>query len=188
MRRVILAGLLLLGAGCRTTPVTNFYQDIRFGMSQAEVREVVFEHGGTVDEEGTEGESGLVLAIMRGQDMLGRQLNPLVTSIFQHDHLKLLTVEYYYLPHQERLFVSTEQCAEFFAEVAGDITAAYGQPSFRSGQPDGKSESVVWKWHPAGRYVDAFVKFDKQENRCGIIRTTAFDGSEADLRTFLPAR
>jgi hypothetical protein len=183
MGRVILFGVLLLCAGCRTTPVTSFYQDIKFGMSPAEVRQVVYDHGGTVDEDAHVGDQRVFLAIMRGPDMLGQELTPFVTVSFQHDRMKELGVDYYFEPEEQRLFISTERCRQIFTQVVGDIVSAYGPPAIRNGGPDGKTPQARWKWLPDGKYLEAYASFGQE--RCGIVRVTAFDGAEAELDKFV---
>lgn len=185
MKRAILAGILLLCAGCQTRPATSFFADAKFGLSRTDMDHVVINHGGTVEQEGDEGDLGAIIALMRGREMFGRELSPLVTIIFVHGRMKMFGIEYYLLPHQEQVFISNQRCGQIFTQVAGEITSVYGQPADRDGKPDGESQSVTWKWHPDGRYLYAYAYYDRHENRCGIIKAGAFDGSEAEEEKFL---
>ena len=124
MGRAILFGILLFCAGCRTTPSTNFYQDIKFEMNPAEVRQVVYDHGGTVDEDAHEGDGRFFLAIMRGHDMLGRELTPFVFVFFDRERMKLFYVDYYFLPEQQQTFISADRCREIFAQATSPLLLA----------------------------------------------------------------
>lgn len=182
MGRVMLAGIVLLCAGCHTTPITNFYEDTKFEMSPVEMRQIILDHGGTVEEDGQQGDFRLFMAIMRGPDMLGQELTPFVTIIFQHDRMKELGVDYYYKPEEEHLFISTERCRQIFTQVVGEIVSAYGPPAIRNGEADGKSAEARWKWLPDGKYLEAYASIGQE--RCSIVRVTAFDGTEAELDKF----
>ncbi len=182
MRSAIFAGILLVCAGCRTTPPMSFYDEMKFGMSSAELRKVIVDHGGTLDVDRREGDVGLIVAIMRGPEMLGRELTPLVTVIFLHDRMKTFGVEYYFLPHQQHLFISMERCGQIFTQVAGDLVSVYGQPGLRNGEPDGKTKRVIWKWYPDGKFFEVTAFYDG--GRCGIIAMDAFDGTETESNGF----
>ena len=169
-QRVFALGLLFLCVGCITQPGPNFYQDAKFELSPAEMRQVIVDHGGTIEADHRQGDAESLRALMWGSEMREGDFKPEVLALFAHGRMKVLGVAY---PRKLG-------CEHLFENVRKSLMRAFGEP--QSADYERASEGVhYWllKWHPPGGFVSA-RRYVNDAGSCGFVSVAIFSGSEAE--------
>tara|TARA_R110002124_G_scaffold10393_2_gene51840 strand:+ start:140 stop:721 length:582 start_codon:yes stop_codon:yes gene_type:complete len=180
-------------------PIDNPYSVFKPEMSYAEARRVITDAAPSALDGLNE---TITDAMKRGKAGLGEfnalyagirttSVSPRAIFLFKDDHLKFISLDYVFLPHETPPGRSENECAAIFRRVVSQMTDAFGSPTSSTIKPDdtqGKEETVTWETTTLTAttymFIDATRYLEVAEPRCGVINSKIFFGSKSDQKAF----
>lgn len=200
MRIALITLIALICAGCTHRPIDNPYLTFRFDMSYDDVREIVENSGSDIysdteqspdrakiEKEKDPDDIQVLAALLRTKSS-----DPSAYLLFAHEKLKLMRLEYAFLPHEASPGRSENACNALFRRVVvSQMTAAFGPAKSSTSKSEGKDryETVVWALDKVEAVARMFIdgrssQPDTTEPRCGSLDAIVKFGSPSERKRF----
>lgn len=116
---------------------------------------------------------------------------PPITFFFTNDELRVMWLEYAFLPHENPPGRSENACKAIFnRSIIAGITTQYGTPTKSTTEKNDKNrdETVIWASDKinaeAKMHIDGEAYPEIAEPRCGSLNATVFFGSAGEQKKF----
>lgn len=195
MRHLISMSFALICAGCAHQKNDNPYLLFRSGMPSSEVREAgrtLYEDAFLDYDREMEKEK-----IDRHYLMVNFEIIPgwiatkpdgaLAYFVFERDALKVMSLDYYSLPHAARPYITKAGCDQWFASIRDNIQQAYGKPTRVDNTVDSGGRTTVFTWLSDNHAIRANKFIDELGTdgpRCGSLYVRVFFGPDAEDQKF----
>jgi hypothetical protein len=175
-------GLMLAVAGvsgCTQLRDLDIYRELTPGLALSQVRQVLAVPRAKIWVDEARGEMRAMMASARSVAE--------IIILLEKDRTRLVKATYHflpheYLPHETQRGAPAAYCERDLAPIRTELEELYGPPEVTT-STDADKINTVLAWHPPHTIIYARQYIDG--DRCGILETMQFDGSEADYQDFV---